>query len=240
MIAEFVKQAQARLEEAQKAHNEEIANLLNAADSAYTSGQFATAATRYQAVLAIDATNEDARKGAERSIAKFDELIASDMTKASQAEKLNKHDEAIAGYQAVLEICPGNNDAKEGIVRCRKIKEERVRKLLDTAIDFYNSGDFDQAESRFKAVLALEKGNTVAQSYLARFNQSQKSKTEPGSARTSTNYASTYQLGVNAYTARDYSTAITYWSQIPEDNAYYSNAQINIARAQAILQEFNR
>jgi tetratricopeptide (TPR) repeat protein len=238
-IAEFVKQAQAMLEEAQKARNQEIAKLLNDADTAYTSGQFATATTRYQAVLAIDTTNLEAQQGVERATAKINEQITLGIAKAQQAESANKYDEAIAEYQAVLAIYPGSNDAKVGIAGCRKIKEEKVRNILDTAITYYNSGDYDAAESRFKAVLALDKGNKSAQTYLARLNPSDENKTGNGNSRGSTNYAGIYQLGVNAYTARDYSTAIAYWSQIPEGNSYYHNAQINIARAQAILREFN-
>ena len=238
-IAEFVRQAQLKLEEAQKARSQEIAKLLNDADTAYTSGQFATAATRYQAVLAIDSTNMEAQQGVEHATAKINQLIINGIAKAGEAEEANKYDEAIALYQSVLAISPGDSQAKAGIIKCRSIKEDRIGKLLDTAIDYYNSGDYNAAESRFKAVLALDKGNKAAQSYLARLNPAGEHKTGSENSRAGTNYAGTYQLGVNAYTARDYSTAIAYWSQIPENDNYYHNAQINIARAQAILHEFN-
>jgi hypothetical protein len=46
-------------------------------------------------------------------------------------------------------------------------------------------------------------------------------------------------MGVSSYSARDYSTAIGYWEQIPSGDPYYTKAQININRAKAILEELN-
>jgi len=240
-IDEFITGAENKLREVQNARADWISNSFYEADAAYTSGEFELAANKYADILMLDAGNVDAQTGLDKSVARSNKFISVKMIQAKQAELAKRYDEAITEYQAVLDIKPDNEEAGAGYAICQKAKSDRIKSLLNTAMDCFEIDEFDAAEANLKAVLYIDNSNNTARNYMSNIEHARAGK-QGESKNPAIPFGSSdiYQLGINAYANFDYLIAMGFWSQIPAGDVYYDKAQMNIDRAQARMQEFSR
>ena len=240
-IDEFIAGAQSKLEEVQNARADWVRNQFCEADAAYTAGEFELAANKYADILLVDAGNMDAQAGLDKSVARSNKFISVKMIQAKQAELAKRYDEAMTEYQAVLDISPDNEEARAGYAICQKAKSDRIKSLLNTAMDYFEVDEFDIAEAHIKAVLYIDSANYTARNYLNNIEhaRAEKPTTNADPAKTF-GCCDIYQLGITAYSNFDYLIAMGFWSQIPANDVYYDKTQMNMERAQARMQEFSR
>lgn len=243
--------AQQRMADVNNARKQEISTKLYDAEFAYSSGDFLGCINRLSEIELVDPNNEQANELLNKAKQHLDEAITENLTQAKTKLKDNRLDEALKHYNAVLAIKLNEAnlaelglmekvaEAKTGKEQCYLLKQERTARLKEEAIRYFNLGQYDAAESRFRILVNVAGEEGFARNYIARIH----SRIEPSSSNDASiskqnrkvDYANTYQLGVSAYTARDYSTAIAYWNQIPASDPLYSKAQTNINRTRAIL-----
>jgi tetratricopeptide (TPR) repeat protein len=240
-IDEFITGAQNKLKEAEESRSDWVRNLFYEADTAYTTGEFELAANKYADILTVDAGNMDAQAGLDKSVARSNKFISEKIIQAKQAELAKRYDEAITEYQAILDKSPDNEEARAGLAICQKAKSDRIKKLLNTAMDYFEADEFDAAEAHLKVVLYIDSSNYTARNYMNNIEHARAEK--PKTSSDSTKAFGTrdiYQLGITAYSNFDFLIADGFWSQIPAGDVYYDKAQMNMARAQARMQEFSR
>jgi len=179
----------------------------------------------------------DAQTGVDKSVARGNKFISVKLIQAKQAELAKRYDEAITEYQAVLDVKPDNEEAQAGYAICQKAKSDHIKKLLSTAMDYFEVDEFDAAEAHLQAVLYIDSGNNTARNYLSNIEHA-RNETHSGDSVKTFGCCDIYQLGINAYSNFDYLIAEGFWSQIPAGDVYYDKAQMNMERAQARMQEF--
>jgi tetratricopeptide (TPR) repeat protein len=240
-IDEFITSVQGKLKEIEDSRADWVSNLFREADNAYTSGDFQFAANKYADILTVDAGNIDAQTGLDKSVARNNKFISVKMIQAKQAELAKRYDEAITEYQAILDISPDNEEAHAGYAICQKAKSDRIKKLLSTAMDYFEVDEFDAAEAHLNTVLYIDSGNYTARNYLSNIEHARADKQSGNSDPVkSFGCCDIYQLGITAYSNFDYLIAEGFWSQIPTGDVYFEKAQMNMVRAQAKMQEFSR
>jgi len=240
-IDEFIVGVQKKLDEVQNARADWVRNLFCEADSAYSTGEFELAANKYADILTVDAGNMDAQAGLDKSVARSNKFISVKMIQAKQAELAKRYDEAITEYQSVLDIKPNSEEARAGYAICQKAKSDRIRSLLNTAMDYFEVDEFDAAEAHLNAVLYIDSANNTARNYLNNIEHARAEKQgETGNPAKTFGCSDIYQLGITAYANFDYLIALGFWSQIPAGDVYFDKAQMNMSRAQARMQEFSR
>jgi tetratricopeptide (TPR) repeat protein len=240
-IDEFITGVESKLREVQNARADWISNSFYEADAAYTTGEFELAANKYADILMLDAGNVDAQTGLDKSVARSNKFISVKLIQAKQAELAKRFDEAITEYQAVLDIKPDNEEACAGYAICQKAKSDRTKSLLNTAMDCFEVDEFDAAEANLKAVLYIDSSNNTARNYLSNIEHARAdNQSGTGDPAKTFGCCDIYQLGITAYANFDYLIAEGFWSQIPAGDVYYDKAQMNMDRAQAMMQKFSR
>lgn len=234
----LMNQTKAAMEESRTSTKENVIKLMDDALVALDNDEYSRAIGIYTEIIKADPSNRDATMAIVRTQSRLENFKKNVLGKAQSAEEEKKYQNALALYQKLLKADSGSTEAVAGIERCQKALGERINRLNDDGINLFNQGAYNEAESYFRTVLNLEPGNNTAKSYLGRIDEKRREKNLPPPTRT--DYSRTYQMGVAAYTDRDYAAAIGYWNQIPQSDPYYSKAQININRAQAILAELNQ
>lgn len=147
-----------------------INSALDEAQASLARGDHAGAIDRFRGVLLWSPANELAQDGLRRASAAL-AIAAGDSLMAS-----GRYAEALLSYREAQKNLTSEETA-DRILRCeRRIQElsstERMKnEMLATAIDRYASRDWDDAAAGFKEVLAVEPGNELARTYLARTDE---------------------------------------------------------------------
>lgn len=210
-----------------KREGEDIQSIFNSAVKDYTNGNYKTAISRWQKVLSIDASREDARLYIEKAEKKLEKKI-------NELEKEIREKESIGDWLGVLSIVSQLNliDAKnkvgieareKALKNIESIKQDNLKK----AKQFYSQGDMFSAEEHFRIVLQYDAGNKEAKSYISKIESKGKEKDAD----------KWYLKGIDAYTNHNYKLAISYWERCLEIDPEYEKAKKNIERARKKLIE---
>jgi len=226
-------EAEEKLAELEARRAAEIAALHNDALDAYKRGDFEKAVEKWNAVLAIDPENVEARNYLADAEERIAQVIEGYAENARAAESSGNWTGAAAYWNRVIKLDPENEDARAGKSRASGKIQSEVKALNDAGTGLYNKGKYDAAEAKFLQALNLDPGNGTANSYLSKIAEKRKKPKEEKEV----NYHSIYMKGIEAYTNNQYRTAIAYWEQIPATNELYGKAQTNIRRAKSVLKE---
>lgn len=150
--------------------------------------------------------------------------------------KQGNYKEAIAAWQEVLNLEPGNTEAQEGVKQAQdaeskdlvKRRLEDVQKLSQRAMDAYIEREYSKSLALWQDVMELDPDNTLAKDYVKRIETRGKGSSYSsykvptyGGSSSSSQPMSGYQKGLNLLREERYPEAIEtldrYTSRNPDD-----------------------
>lgn len=136
----------------------ETFSLLQAAGAAEQAGEFEDALTRFEQAFAMDAASARAQSGISRLRRKIqDRDFAYNLTLANEAEAELRYEDAIASYEAALEIFPERYDLEDAIAAARANKRQNdIVTRITRAYDFEREHDWVQARDLFQDLVQME------------------------------------------------------------------------------------
>ncbi|UCH77669.1 MAG: PorV/PorQ family protein [Candidatus Coatesbacteria bacterium] len=210
---------------------EEIAKLLEQARAAYSRGEYLNAVTKWEAVLELEPASAEAAANLEDARARLEAMADKYRTSARRYETAGNWGSALASWNRVLRLAPGDEEAAAGRRKALAAVSREAEALVTSGVALYERGDLDGAEKKFAAALDLQPDHTRANAYLGKI------KERRAAQRKAMDYTKVYLNGIQAYTNHQYRAAIAYWEQIPSADPLYSKARTNIRRAKAVLKD---
>ncbi len=224
--------AEEKLAEEEARQKEEIARLLAQARAAYSRGEYSTAVTRWESVLALEPENVEAAANLKDAQARVASMVEDYKASARRYADVGNWVSASSSWKRALQLAPDDAEAAEGRAKAHAVLAREAETLANAGVSLYERGDVNGAEAKMIAALNLQPDNARASSYLTMIR-----KRRAARAEAAVDYTSIYMKGVQAYTNNEYRAAIAYWQQIPTKDPLYRKAQTNIKRAKAVLKE---
>ncbi len=207
--------------------SQDIQKLFSSAVKEYSKGNYQLAISKWQKVLSLDPTREDARSYIVRANAKLNERVAS--LEAKLENRLSKKD-WLGVVATAREIKSINNSNKKAIDADKQAQGEIakiVKQNLAKAKQYYTAGNLFSSEEYFRIVLRYDPNNKEAKSHIQKIEKGGKQEDAD----------KWYLKGINAYTKHQYKLAISYWERCLSIDPGYEKAGKNIERARKKLIE---
>lgn len=155
------REAAAGLQNAARLRNEAIGKRMAAGIKAYKDDIYSQAAAAFSEVLQMDPGNAEAQKLLRDARAKMEESITPWLRAGIEAYKKGDMDAAIVSFKKVLNVDPGNREAREylGKMDVQKTKAsvaKEVEKHYLKGIELYTDGKYREAMESWKKVLELD------------------------------------------------------------------------------------
>lgn len=231
---DFMNHAKSRLEEEslrlaqkEKELSEDIQSLFNSAVKEYSKSNYRLAITKWQKVLALDPSREDARSYIAKSQEKLNRKLTSLVNKLNEQIKKKDWLGVISTVKKIKSIEAANKDANAAEKEANKEINKLVQSNLKKAKKYYDQGNMFSSEEYFRIVLRYDSRNKEAKSYLKRIAMIG----EKGDAD------KWYLKGIDAYTKNQFKLAISYWNRCLSVEPDYEKAKKNIERAKKKLAE---
>ena len=183
-----VQSATAQSEKPQETGEARIEAALAQAKALLDAGKVDDALKAYQAVLAVDDGNRNARKGAKRATkliarrekeaAERNREIAEAMANARALQEEGEYAKSMAHFREALSLDPENADARKGYDQARtaleKAQAEQARRemaltqALEAGHTALQADNYAKAREAYASALQLDEGNCTARKGLAR------------------------------------------------------------------------
>jgi|GEM_PF-658346 len=209
---------------------EDIESVFNNGVSEYSHGNYNLAIAKWQQVLELEPSRDDARSYIEKAKKKRDESITSLENKLSSLLKKKDWLGVLSIAREIKSFEPSNNVATDAAKKANSEITTIVNSNLKKAKECYNKGDIFLSEEYFRVVLMYAPGNKEAKSYIK--------KIEKGGEKEDAD--KWYLKGIDAYTTHQYKLAISYWERCLSIKPDYEKAKKNIERAQKKLIELDK
>jgi tetratricopeptide (TPR) repeat protein len=168
-----------------------IAESLNQGKAYFAENNIVLAKKSFDAVIALDSANAEARDYLSRIELKKTELLAVYANEAKQRAKAKDYKKAIEYWQKVLELDAANAEAtaaiadlnkqlaaappkkpttvtKPPVTPPKKATAEEIAALYNKGVNYFSQGKYDEALKTFKQVLALDPNHKGAKDYKKR------------------------------------------------------------------------
>lgn len=217
-----------------------IAALLTKAEAASTRRDFVAARHYYQAVLAVNPDDEQARVGLEKNWQMLEDVkeekarrkaakeIDQIWTKAMRHYQKGDFVLAKSEFNDILQLDPENENAKQYIVeidnQLSKVAASTISELYTKASEYYKAGNYQEAIKYFEAVLVASPRRLDAQDFIARCKGNiaeQQEKERAGQlakdqVRMKEEMESTYNKALKYYEKGSYKLALDYFQRSEE------------------------
>lgn len=155
------REAAAGLQNATRLRNEALGKKMAAGIKAYKDDIYSQAAAAFSEALQIDPANAEAQKLLRDTRARMEESITPWLKAGIDAYKKGDMDAAIVSFKKVLNVDPGNREAREylGKMDVQKTKAsvaKEVEKHYLKGIELYTEGKHREAMESWKKVLELD------------------------------------------------------------------------------------
>ncbi|MDO8446682.1 MAG: tetratricopeptide repeat protein [Deltaproteobacteria bacterium] len=155
------REAATGLQNATRLRNEAIEKRMAAGIKAYKDDIYSQAAAAFSEVLQIDPGNAEAQRLLRDARARMEESITPWLRAGIEAYKKGDMDVAIVSFKKVLNVDPGNREAREylGKMDVQKTKAsvaKEVEKHYLKGIELYTDGKYREAMDSWKKVLELD------------------------------------------------------------------------------------
>ena len=145
----------------EKLRNEILKKMLAEGIEAYKDGNYYHAMEEFNEILLIDGKNAEVQRLRKETSQKINEFVVPLLKEGVEAYKKGDIDAAIISFKKVMNVEPGNKEAKAylGKIGTGKI-EATIEKEVDThylrGITLYTDGKYEEAIESWKKVLELE------------------------------------------------------------------------------------
>lgn len=155
------KDAASGLQNALRARDDLIEKRMAAGLKAYKEGNYSQAIAASGEVLQVDSSNADALRLQREARARIDELVVPWLRAGEEAYKKGDVEAAILSFKKVLNVDPGNREAKEylGKIDTQKAKsavEKEIERYYLKGIELYTNGRYKEALEAWNKVLELD------------------------------------------------------------------------------------
>jgi tetratricopeptide (TPR) repeat protein len=211
----------------------------------YQENDYLRSREEWRAILAIDSTHTEARDYLDRTQLKIDEMLAGREAQARQLERQERYTEAISEWNNVQALDPGNAEAQQAIARIRgKIEAQsedlaqtnrrlEIVNLYDDALQDFNAGNYQRAQTRLERLLSLEPGHEEAKKLLAQT----KRKLTPLTPEEEERIRRLFLRGMQFFAKDEYTKAIAEWEKILEIDPTNESVKRNIEEARERLEQ---
>jgi tetratricopeptide (TPR) repeat protein len=155
------REAAAGLQNAARLRSKTVEKMLEPGVKASKEGNYYQAMAAFNEVLQIDGKNTEARRLRKEMKEKLDELLTPLLKEGIEAYKKGDIGVAVVSFKKVLNVEPGNKEAKEylgkmDIDKAKASIEKEVEKHYLSGIRLYTDGKYKEAIESWKKVLELE------------------------------------------------------------------------------------
>jgi tetratricopeptide (TPR) repeat protein len=161
MIDKENKEAASGLQNAVMLRDEAVGRKMAAGLKAFKEGNYHLAAGAFGEVLQIDGNNTEAQRLQRDARAKMEETVAPWIKAGVEAYKKGDADAAAVSFKKVLNVDPGNREAKEylgkiDVLKTKASVEKEVERHYLKGIELYTDGKYRDAIESWKKVLELD------------------------------------------------------------------------------------
>ncbi len=185
----------------------------------YDRTSYSEAISLFQEILSIDPDHRASKSYLRRANQKIIDLTQQHYDRAQNHFNQKKWDLVFQECELTLKMNPNHSAAKE--LQQMALANISLDKLIDKGSGFYQRGDYLNARSTFRQVLAKEPNNTTAQNYLARIENQLNARIE-----------ALFNMGMVKYTEEAYEEAKKEWKKILEIDPNHQSAKDYIQKAQ--------
>jgi tetratricopeptide (TPR) repeat protein len=215
------------LAQKEKEKSEDIQSLFNSAVEEYSKYNYKLAISKWQKVLAIDPTREDAKSYIEKAEKKNNERISSLLNQLNSKIKRKDWLSVVSIAGKIKSFDPANKKAQAAEKNAETEINSLVQLNLKKAKDYYKQTNLFSSEEYFRIVLRYDQKNKEAKAYIKSIEKSKKKEDSD----------KWYLKGIDAYTKNQYKLAISYWNRCLSIDPSYDKARKNIGRANKKLAE---
>lgn len=147
-----------------------IKSILEEAKKAFDNGSYEEASDKFNAILALDSSNIEAKDYAVKRLPEvFQSLKIKSLYERAKAEfKDAKYEEAFMKFKEIISADPSQSEAKDYAEN--KIPplllDLQVKALLKDACLAFDTGDYTASLNKFSEALKLDRGNSQAKEYI--------------------------------------------------------------------------
>jgi tetratricopeptide (TPR) repeat protein len=222
-----------RLRQAQDELNQTLSSFLNQAEIMFARKSYSAALDLLELIFDTDAQNARALSLRRQIEESRSQEIGERMAAGATAERQSKLSAAIEAYSRVLELDPGHQaarDAKQRVLATMDLPER-----LRLGIELYEKGHFEDARSRFEAILQMNPTEPVAIDYLNRIKDAQRRISTLEDLQKDKDMWALYLEGLRHMRNKEYQKAIDVWSRVLEAYPNNPNTLNNIEQARLRL-----
>ena len=199
--------------------SQEIDAKFRRAKRLYNRTRYSEAISLFQEILSIDPDHSSSKSYLRRANQKIIDLTQQHYDRAQNHFTQKKWDLVLQECELTLKLNPNHSAAKE--LQRMALANTSLDKLIDKGAVFFQRGDFFNARSTFRQVLAKEPNNSTAQNYLTRIE-----------TQLNTRIEALFNMGMEKYTEEAYEEAKQEWTKILEIDPDHQSAKEYILKAQ--------
>jgi tetratricopeptide (TPR) repeat protein len=207
--------------------SKEIDEKFSRAKRLYDRASYWDAIAVFQEILSIDPDHTASNNYLRRASQKLIDLAQQHYERAQNHFSQKKWDIVLQECDLTLKMNPDHSAAKQ--LQQMALANISLDKLIDKGLDLYQRGDYLNARSTFRQVLAKEAGNTSAQNYLATIENDLKERVEM-----------LFNMGMVKYTEGAYEEAIIEWKKILGIDPDHQSTKDYIQKAQQRIDALKR
>jgi len=140
------EQARSGLEQIRRQRRRQLARHLSEGNEALEAGRLAGAREAFRAALDLDADNEEARRGMERTEAMIASLVTKELQWARRARQAGRPAQAREHYRKALEL-DGRDDIRQELDAFESENDHRIRELLAGSEKAMQAQEFARARN---------------------------------------------------------------------------------------------
>ncbi|MDH4156530.1 MAG: PorV/PorQ family protein [candidate division Zixibacteria bacterium] len=211
-----------------------IENFQQQAQSFFNKRYYSASLDMVELILGIDKNHLGAKRLQAAIHSAIAEEIATYIARGRTAEREGRYFDAIDAYNRVLELDPANQEirqAKQDIATGLDLAQQ-----LNTGIEMYRAGRYNEARTRFETVLSVDRNQPVALEYIGRINKLLAAPSTLEDLQRDREIWPLYIEGLRYMRDRQYQKAIDAWQKVLE--AYPNNTSTlnNIEQARLRMQ----
>lgn len=211
-----------------------LTNLLGQAETLYRRGEYGAARDVIRQIEELQPENEEAHKLRLQIDNAIQERITAATRVAQEAASTGDLLTVIDAYGQVLKLDSANIVARDA--RQQAIDKLNRAQLLNTGLELYKFGRYDEARDRFTRLLALESGNPVAIEYISKIDRALAKPPTLEELQQDKDIWPLYLEGLRFMREKDYKKAIDLWEKVLEKYPNNPNTLDNIEQARLRLQ----
>jgi len=199
--------------------SKEIDEKFRQARRLYDRMDYSETITLLKEILTIDPDHTTSKNYLRRANQKLLDLAEQHYERAQNFFNQKKWD--IVYQECNLTLSMNHNHAAAKELQQLALANISIDKLLDKGLRYYERGDYLNARSTFRQVLAKEPYNPTASNYLTRIETELKNRVKE-----------LFNMGLEKYTEADYEEAIKEWKKILDIDPDHKSAKDYIQKAQ--------